>query len=272
MPILLRLWNSGLHYNPIEMLIATDQSAPWLGLGQEPALSHHSNPLKSTFFLPLSAQETSSWYQRRLSSFRQPLPSHRRPIQHQFLWDLNAHPWLANMWFQRTLDAESTGLGVSYLYTQHQLPLFLVIFPGATLFPRARGSYWDKSHFPFTWGNTLNDLCHIIWKGGPWSLVMMPLRTTHQSQQGVNGGIQCPWPETPCFAVWLHHWEWPVPFLVSAASFCKMGIIVHTWLFILINDYINHPVDVQSSTVSIIIIIPELEEGLKITLLTLLIL
>ena len=51
-----------------------------------------------------------------------------------------------------------------------------------------------------------------------------------------------------------------------------MGIIVHTWLFILINDYINHPVDVQSSTVSIIIIIPELEEGLKITLLTFLIL
>ena len=52
-----------------------------------------------------------------------------------------------------------------------------------------------------------------------------------------------------------------------------MGIIVHTWLFILINDYINHPVDVQSTTVSIVvIIIPELEEGLKITLLKLLIL
>ena len=44
-------------------------------------------------------------------------------------------------------------------------------------------------------------------------------------------------------------------------------------MFILIKDYINHPVDVQSTTVSIIvIIIPELEEGLKITPLKLLIL
>ena len=80
-------------------------------------------------------------------------------------------PWLAKMWFKRTLDAESTGLGVSYLYTQYQLPLFLVIFLGATLFPWARGSYWNESHFPFMWGNTLNDLCHIMWKGDPWSLV-----------------------------------------------------------------------------------------------------
>lgn len=51
-----------------------------------------------------------------------------------------------------------------------------------------------------------------------------------------------------------------------------MGIIVPTWLLILINDYINHLVDVQSTAVSIIIIMPELEEGLKITLLILLIL
>ena len=51
-----------------------------------------------------------------------------------------------------------------------------------------------------------------------------------------------------------------------------MGITVPTWLLILINDYINHLVDVQSTAVSIIIIMPKLEEGLKITLLILLIL
>lgn len=38
-------------------------------------------------------------------------------------------------------------------------------------------------------GNTLNDPCHIMQRGGPWSLVMMPLRTTHQSQQEESGGL-----------------------------------------------------------------------------------
>lgn len=53
----------------------------------------------------------------------------------------------------------------------------------------------------------------------------------------------------------------------------EMGIIIFTWLFMMISDYINinHLVDGQSTAASIIIM-PELEEELEITLSSLFIL
>ena len=222
MPILLRLWNPGLHYNPTEMLIAIDRSTPWLGLGQEPTLSHHSDPLKSTIFLPLSAQETSSWYQRRLSSFLQPLLSHRRPIQHQFLWFLDAHPWLANMWFKRTLDAQSTGLGVSYLYTQHQLPLFLVIFQEPLYFHEHVGAT-ETYHISRLCGATpwmtFVILCGRVALGLWWWCHYEPhinpsresmvessaLGLKHpalQSGSTTENGLSCFWSQRPHFVKW----------------------------------------------------------------------